>query len=115
MYYDEPMYQKLKDDQLLAWCDWKKFKALAYEDQLRTVREEVYVIALERYIFPGITRGIPPQADQAFFKAMEIICTRLWTGKWAWFAINNFWEIVNYEVDYLSKVSHLIKIVEDKS
>lgn len=115
MYYDEPMYRKLKDDQALAWCDWEKFQTLSHTDKIRTVREEAYVIALERHVFPGITRGIEPRGKKAFMLAMEAICTRLWAGKWAWFAINHFWEIADFDVDYVSKAKPLIERIKVKN
>lgn len=113
-YYDEPMYRKIKRDQSQAWCEWDLFDQLPYEDQLRTVREEAFVIALERYIFQGISRGRPPMPERAFLKAMEAICTRLWTGAWAWFAIDNYPAIVSHDVDYVEKADHLIQNVLEK-
>jgi hypothetical protein len=104
-YYDEPLYRKAK------MVDKDLFKALSYEDQCRMVREEVFVIALERRIIPHLLTEILPgeplidltEVRRGFDYAIMRICTSMTRGWFREFAIENFPAIYDYNVDFVKK------------
>jgi hypothetical protein len=49
-YGSEPLFERLKSDDKLVWCEKSKWNQLSYEDKVNCVREEAFVIAIERYI-----------------------------------------------------------------
>lgn len=116
-YYDKPLYDSLKLDKNKAAISKKLFFKLSYEDQLRTVREECYAIALERKLIPLLESGIPPLAidiEKAFMYALERVSTTLTSGWFREFAIENHFSIKevdkNFLDDFLNSVSNgLIK------
>lgn len=88
-YYDEPLFERLKDDQTSAACSFNRFMALSPLDRIRCVHEEVYVIALERFLIPGRIHG-PKTAYRA---ALKLLVTSLWRGRWARFIVENWLDI----------------------
>jgi len=101
-YVEKPIYENLKSNSETVWCDKDKWDALSYTDQINCVREECYVIALERYIIPKLKTGqkhMPP--GMAFDKALERVCTTLTSGWFRDFAIDNWQQIRQHIVDYL--------------
>jgi hypothetical protein len=103
-YNDVPVYEMMKKDQSQAFCEKSMFFDLPFEEQLNCVREESYVIALERYIIPKWIKGenhMP--ASFAFDKALERVCTTLTSGWFRDFAIDNWSEIRSQQVDFLGK------------
>lgn len=79
-YYDEPMHRKLKKNANMAMISKEMFFNLSYEDQLKTCREEIQVIALERELIPRNFK-IPTQA--AYVNALKALITHMTKG---WFA-----------------------------
>lgn len=51
-YYDTPMYTRIKHDQSLALTSKELFDNLCQEEKLNLCREEISVIALERFLIP---------------------------------------------------------------
>lgn len=92
MFYDEPMYMKIKEDQTKAKCSKKLFFKLSREDQIKCVQEEAMVIALERVIIPALEKD--PSAiilgDYVYETAIMRICTTLTKGWFRDFAIENY-------------------------
>lgn len=102
-YYDEPIYERLKNDSSLAKCEKDLWNQLSHEDKVKCVREECYVIALERYIIPFKEKGERYMPSHiAFNKAQERVCTTLTSGWFRDFAIDNWSEIRSDIVDFLS-------------
>lgn len=99
MYYNVPMYEKIKKDSSLAKCDKDLFEHLSHVDQIRCVQEEAYVIALERKLLP--TQQL--SSDEAFKWALRRICTTLTSGWFRTFAQENYPEIVNTRCDFYGK------------
>lgn len=98
-YYDKPIY-----DMSQAYCEQDLWNKLSYEDKINCVREECYVIALERYIIPFHIKGerhLP--AKFAFDKALERVCTTLTSGWFRDFAIDNWAEIRSNQIDFFTK------------
>jgi len=98
-YYDEPVFNKMKHDPSLAKCDRDLFEALPLEMRLRCVREETMVIALERYLLPGIETD----QDVAYAKALERVCTTLTSGWFRTFAVENYPMVKQRDIDFVSK------------
>lgn len=103
-YYDEPIYERLKRDPKLAKCEKDLWLQLSHADRVKCVQEECFVIALERYIIPSLIEGkrhIPQ--NFAFYNALERVCTTLTSNWFRDFAIDNWKEITQYNVDFLEK------------
>ncbi len=92
MFYDEPMYMKIKEDQTKAKCSKKLFFKLSQEDRIKCVQEEAMVIALERVIIPALEKD--PKAimlgDYVYETAIMRICTTLTKGWFRDFTIENY-------------------------
>ena len=88
-FYERPLYERLKyeDKFHLAWCEQELFEQLSHQEKLECVVEEVMVIALERFLIPGIEK-VP---GVAFQKSLRKVCTTLCSGWFRDFAIDN-WE-----------------------
>lgn len=103
-YYDEPIFTKLKPDSDKVWCSKSKFFELSLEDRIRCVREEGFVIALERFIIPKIKnseKAPPPRF--CFEKALNKICTTLTSGWFRDFAIENYIEIISHNYPFMER------------
>jgi hypothetical protein len=100
-YGEKPIYEELKTDDKKVWCSKKKWEDLPHQKKINCVREEAFVIALERYIIPKIEKH--PPAKFAFDWALERICTNLTSGWFREFAIENWPEIRSHDYDFLSK------------
>lgn len=87
-FYDKPLYLRLKyaNKMELAWCERELFEDLTHEEKLECVLEEVMVIALERFLIPGIEHG----SKIAFQKSLKKVCTTLCSGWFRDFAIDNW-------------------------
>lgn len=98
---ERPIYEKMKHDQSLAKCDKDLFfDYLTKEERLKSVLEEAYVIATERYL---LKEDISPR--NAFVKALGRICTNLCSGFFRDYAIENYFSaLVEYDEDYADKV-----------
>lgn len=110
-YYDEPLYRKAKRDTTKAMIDRDLFEAMSHEDQCRMVREEAFVIALERRIIPHLLQPVEegkPLIDvkiirSAFDYAIMRICTSLTRGWFREFAIENYPAIHHHDTDFVKK------------
>lgn len=114
-YYDKPLYSRMKRDFSLAKCEKDLWEEFSHEDKIRCVREECYVIGVERFLVPHLefkTKSIPEKL--AFSKALEKVCTTLTSGWFRDFAIDNFFEILNYDVKFYDKFYNAINTGELK-
>lgn len=89
-FYDKPLYTKLKRDESKAWCEVDLWQQLSYEDQVKCVAEECYVIATERFL---IRNGWKYPYKRAYYNAVKKVCTTLTSGWFRDFAIDNFPEV----------------------
>jgi hypothetical protein len=98
-YGERPIYEELKTDDDSVWCSRELWEQLSHEKKIKCVREEAFVIAIERYLIPK--KGYPPKF--AFNNAVEKIATTLTSGWFRDFAIDNWTEIMNYgDYDFYS-------------
>jgi len=102
-FYDRPLYEKLKYDKSLAWCDQQLFNTLNYLDKVRCVQEEAFAIALERKIIPALNDGQKIDTISAFCYAIERICTTLTSGWFRSFAQENVPQIMKHNVDFVGR------------
>lgn len=109
-FYERPMYEKLKHDQSLAWCDNKLFNGLSHGDKIKCVQEEAFALALERKVVPAMNEGRTYSADLCFRHGVERIGTTLTSGWFREFTQENAMEILEHGVDYVGKfLSYLDK------
>jgi hypothetical protein len=87
-YHDEPLYKRLQYPHKAnsAWCERELWDLLSHEDKLKCVAEETTVIALERFLIPGLDQ----YAYSAYNKALKKVCISLTSGWFRDFAIWNW-------------------------
>jgi hypothetical protein len=89
-FYDEPMFQKIKVDKSKAAVSRKMFEELSHEDQLKCALEEIYVVALERFLIPADFKMHPKSARQ---EALRLLITSMTKGFFAEFMVTNWNEL----------------------
>jgi len=102
---DRPMHEKIRKDLNNPYCSEELWNKLSYEDKIKTVLEELYVLALERYIFVDKPLPIP----FAINKTLKNMITSTTSGWFNLFIIDNFEKIRTYPTDYLITKLSLIK------
>ena len=65
---------------------------MSYDDKLKCIAEETYVIAIERFLVP---KDWKYPAKLAYMKALKKVCTTLCSGWFREFAICNYPQIVD--------------------
>jgi hypothetical protein len=108
-YYGKPMYVDLKPDASMAYISKSKFDKLSHQDKVRLVREEVYVLALERVIIPYRCLGDDWSEGYAFQYALRELCTSAARGWFRDFSIENYPEISRYDRDFYGVFSQAEK------
>lgn len=99
-YYDEPLFKTVLKENQEVLIDHNKFLSLSYQDKIRLAREEIYVIALERYVIP-FNMKVPKNA--AYYLSCRDLVTRLTKGWFPKFIIDNWSELSKPEIDYFNK------------
>jgi len=103
-HYDKPLYTKMKHDSSLAKCEYELWKNFSYKEKIECVREECYVIAIERFVVPKLETSKPfMSANFSFNAALNKVCTTLCSGWFRDFAIDNYFEIMKFDVDFYKK------------
>jgi len=116
-----PVYTRCKRDLSKAQLDKAMFFALPLVDQIRDVREEAMVIAIERYLLPACAVAGGGSSAQiriltadfvkvSYERAVERICTTLTKGWFRDFAINHFPDVKRCDRDLLT----LLQTVRDE-
>ena len=98
-YYDRPIYESLKNDSTTVWCEKDKWAELSFEDKVKCVQEEAFVIAIERFLL--VKKNYPPKF--AFSNAITKICTNLTSGWFRDFAIENWPTIINCDYNFVER------------
>ena len=94
MFYDVPLYDQLKYNQESKWIEQYLFERLSPQDKIRMVREEAYVLALERYLIPTEFSLNTLVAYRKALKALVIYYSRGWFPR---FIIDNWVNIRDLE------------------
>lgn len=102
-YYEEPLFKRIlvEEDKTLVSKD--KFFDMNFIDQIRTVKEEAIVIALERFIIPGKTQSF----NVAYNRALKILITSASKGWFPKFIVLNYKEIKKIDFD-LKKIKDFL-------
>lgn len=104
MFYDQPMFEKIKDDLSKASCSKRLWDDLSHDDKIRAVQEEAMVIALERKVLPKLIANETYDANQAYAWALQRICTNLTSGWFRSFALDNWRECSQLNFNYVEKL-----------
>ena len=99
-YYDEPMYKKLKKDMSKALISKSMFEALAPEDKDKTVREEAYVTALERFIIPSDFTSKP---EMSYKRALNLLVTSMSKSWFPLYIVLNYARLKELDQDYVKR------------
>jgi hypothetical protein len=99
-YGDIPMYTLILADGEEVMVDNSKFWAMSQEDRLKTIREEIYATALERWVIPT-NYTISPRL--AYARAVRLSMTSLFKGKWAKYILENIEELNKPDMDYVAR------------
>lgn len=83
----------------MVWCEKDKWELFTHEQKINCVREECFVIAIERYLM--WRKNYP--AKFAFMEALYRVCTTLTSNWFRDFAIENWPEIHNHDYDFVGK------------
>jgi len=120
MHSGQVQYEKILKDNSEVETDYEKWKTLPVREQIYCVLEEVYVIALERKILPGIFETDTPQwnAKDAFDWALMRVCTTLCDGFFREFATRAYKQIqgrynAGYVESFLKTISQYDRIEAD--
>jgi len=81
---DRPMYEQLKKDPNRAWISKPMWDELSTSLKVKTVLEEAYVIALERFVIPGKMNH-----RQAYRASLKLLVTSLSKGWFPQFIVDN--------------------------
>lgn len=85
-HHNKPLYTYMQSNPELAWCEKDKWNSFSFDDKIKCVQEEAYVIATERFLVPS---GWDYPERLAYFNAVKKICTTLCSGWFRDFAIDN--------------------------
>lgn len=108
-YGEAPMYGDLKKEASKAYISKSKFDKLSHQDKVRLVREEVYVLALERVIIPYRYLGDDWSEEYAFQYGLRELCTSAARGWFRDFSIENYAEISKYDTAFYEVFSQAEK------
>ena len=108
-YGTRPIYELLKTDLTNASIDETLWNTLNHQTRVNAVREEGFVIALERKIIPAKEKGETWDRTVAFRWALMRISTNLTNGFFQQFALDNHIEIMKdippFDERFFSRVS----------
>ena len=71
-----PIFEQMKTDREKAMCDRDLFDAMPHQNQINAVREEAYVIAIERKLLPAYLEG-KQSDDRAAYCGLSSVSVRL--------------------------------------
>lgn len=105
-----PMYTHCLKDGHEVLTDWGKFCNMPLEDQVRMIREEITVIATERWLLSSYWSG---KIDwyRAYIFSVRKTLTRLMKGNFADFIVFNIDKLVKPDYSYFE---HLFKTLEEE-
>jgi hypothetical protein len=89
-YYEQPLYEKIKNDNTKALTSKELFLNLSLEDKIKLCEEEIFVTALERFLIPK-NFNIPPKV--AYLKACKSLIVSMSKGWFPKFIVENYLDI----------------------
>ena len=108
-YPDKPVYSRCLQEGQEVMIDWDKFLAMPFEQQIKMFREEVNVIATERWLIPTKDSG-KITFREAYSKSLHKTVTALTKGKASRFLCENIEEFIRpnrKEVEYMFSVLNI--------
>lgn len=99
-YGGRPLYESVRKGGASVSMDMRKMWSLPFEDQVRMFREEIFVIALERWLIPHDFKFSP---RRAYAQALKLAITSLTKGRSAQFLVENYDTFRNPDVDYVAR------------
>lgn len=97
-YGDRPMYERILRDGSEVMVDSDKFWAMDFDDKMRTIREEIYATALERWVVPSNYK-VSPRA--AYARALKKSIVSLFKNDWCLFIVRNYDQLYQPDMDYV--------------
>lgn len=110
-YFDSPLFLKLKRDINSAEVCEDLFNSLSYDDRVKCIQEEAFVLALERIIIPKRNSDLTPwKFNLAFEYALRRLSTDLKDNPSfiKEFSLENYPDIVNYSIDNATSKAQLL-------
>lgn len=106
-FYSRPLYTQLQHNSTSAWCDKDLWHKLTFDEKIRCVAEETYVISIERFL-------VPKEWDYpyrlAYTKSLDKVCTTLCSGWFRDFAIDNYPSILGlFNADKINAVKAILE------
>ena len=108
-YPDKPVYSRCLQDGQEVMIDWDKFLAMPFEQQVKMFREEINVIAAERWLIPTKDSG-KITFREAYSKSLHKTVTALTKGKASRFLCENIEEFIRpnrKEVEHMFSVLNI--------
>ena len=108
-YPDKPVYSRCLQEGQEVMIDWDKFLAMPFEQQVKMFREEINVIATERWLLPTKKSG-KITFREAYSKSLHKTVTALTKGKASRFLCENIEEFIRpnrKEVEYMFSVLNI--------
>lgn len=106
---NKPMYIQCLQDGQEVMIDWDKFLAMPFEQQVKMFREEINVIAAERWLIPTKDSG-KITFREAYSKSLHKTVTALTKGRASRFLCENIEEFIRpnrKEVEYMFSVLNI--------
>jgi hypothetical protein len=105
-YHDKPLYTHMQRDAKSAWCDYGLWLDFSHQERSQCTAEEVYVIAIERFMVPNDWKF---PSKLAYMKALDKVCTTLTSGWFRAYAIDNYPELFNmYDEEKFNQVKETL-------
>lgn len=99
-YGKKPLYQTVLKNNTTVMLDQNKFNRLAIDDAIKLAREEIYVIALERYLLPV---NFKTCAVRAYQRAVRKVVIELSKGWFSDFIVENYDKLYKMDIDYVAR------------
>ena len=106
-FYSCPLYTRMQRDSSSAWCNQDMWREFTFDEKIRCVAEEAYVIAIERFLVPN---NWDYSYKRAYMKALDKVCTTLCSGWFRDFAIDNYPSIFElFDSDRINAVKAILE------
>jgi hypothetical protein len=104
-YRDKPMFKYILKEGQEVLLDYNKFLQLDFESKLQLAREEIYSIAIERYLLTNLAKT----KLGAYKQATKLVVTKLSKGWFPKFILTNYNYLSNPDIDYYKKFTSIYK------
>jgi hypothetical protein len=98
-YHDKPLFKTILKDGEDVFLDINKFNNLSEDDKIKLAREEIYALALERFILTGKEKDL----TKAYRECLKLVVTRLSKGWFPRFILTRLSEMKNPDINYKEK------------